>query len=142
MIGLDFWSTTITMIMGGVSGFLIYYHFSKIVLISIKHIKPSAKKYLPQNIQKSISAFLQKRREKKKKRKLFTRRNRMLVKFGNNYGMLSLIVLTPILVSLILGAFLLRKYYGHRPEAVPLMILSIVVEGFMLVAGYWYLVVS
>jgi len=64
----------------------------------------------------------------------------MLVKMGKNYGMYSIIILTPILVSLILGAFLLRKYYSDRREAVPLMIISIVVEGAVLIVGYWYLV--
>ncbi len=64
----------------------------------------------------------------------------MIVKLGKNYGMYTIIIFTPILISLVLGAFLLRKYYSHRPEAVPLMIVSIIVEGAILVVGYWYMV--
>jgi len=64
----------------------------------------------------------------------------MIVKMGKNYGMYSIIILTPILVSLVLGAFLLRKYYSDRREAVPLMIISIIVEGAILIVGYWYII--
>jgi len=53
--------------------------------------------------------------------------------------MYSIIIFTPILISLILGAFLLRKYYSNRSEAVPLMIVSIIVEGAILITGYWYI---
>jgi hypothetical protein len=63
----------------------------------------------------------------------------MLVKLGKNYGMYTIIVFTPILISLILGAFLLRRYYDDRREAVPLMIVSIILEGSILIAGYWYI---
>jgi len=40
MIGLDYWGTMISMILGGVIGFLVYYHFSKIVILSTKHLTP------------------------------------------------------------------------------------------------------
>jgi len=52
--------------------------------------------------------------------------------------MMTFILLTLILISLILGAFLLLKYYPNRKEAIPLMIVSTAVEGLLLCAGYWY----
>ena len=139
MIGLDFWGTAITMIAGGVIGFLIYYHISKIVIISSRHIKPMARKVLPLQISNQYRRFRDKRRLRRRNKRKFTWRNRMLVKLGKNYGMYAIIVFTPILISLILGAFLLRRYYNDRREAVPLMIISIIVEGALLVVGYWYL---
>lgn len=138
-IGLDFWGTMITMICGGIAGFLIYYYFSSILIISSKHLKPRIKKFLPKSTLYRYRKYRERRREKRKNKRKFTRRNRLMVKFGKEYGMTSLILLTPILVSLILGAFLLRRYYNNRPEAIPLMILSITVEGALLVIGYWYL---
>ncbi|MBT7622439.1 MAG: hypothetical protein HN593_08420 [Lentimicrobiaceae bacterium] len=139
IIGLDFWTTLITMISGGIMGFLIYYHFSKIIIISTKHINPKLKKVLPKGFIEYYQKYNARRKIKRQNKKLFTRRARMMVKFGNNYGMITLIVLTPVLVSLILGAFLLRRYYSHRPEAVPLMILAIIIEGCLLVIGYWHI---
>ncbi|PKP30103.1 MAG: hypothetical protein CVT99_14600 [Bacteroidetes bacterium HGW-Bacteroidetes-16] len=52
----------------------------------------------------------QKKNQKKNKRK-FTRKNRSLVEMSHRYGMMTIILLNPILISLILGAFLLRIYY-------------------------------
>ena len=140
IIGLDVWGTSISMIIGGVIGFLFYYHFSKILLLSTKHIKPVGRKILPDQIQNHYRVYRKKRTLRRKNRKRFSWRNRMIVKLGKNYGMYFIIIFTPILISLVLGAFLLRKYYAHRPEAVPLMVVSIIVEGAILVVGYWYMV--
>ena len=76
---------------------------------------------------------------KKSKRKKFTRRNRLIVRLTSKYGLYTLVFLTPVLISLILGAFLLRKYYPNRKEAIPLMVVAIVTEGILLCVGYWYL---
>ncbi len=140
LIGLDLVSTLISMITGGVVGFLIYYHFSRIVIVSTQHIKPIARRIVPDQLQDSYRGYREKRTIRRKNRKRFSWRNRMIVKMGKNYGMYTIIILTPILVSLILGAFLLRKYYSHRPEAVPLMIASIIIEGAILICSYWYMV--
>lgn len=137
-IGLDFWSTLITMVIGGVLGFLVYYYFSNILILSSKHLKPKLKKLLPESAIISYRNYIEKRKAKRKKKRKFTRRNRFMVKFGREYGMISLILLTPVLVSLVLGAFLLRRYYNNNPLALPLMLLSIVVEGTILVVIYYY----
>lgn len=140
LIGLDIWSTMISMIVGGVVGFLFYYHFSKIIIISTQYIKPIARKILPDNLQNHYRNYRERRQIRRKKRRRFSWKNRMIVKIGKNYGLYFIIILTPVLISLVLGAFLLRKYYSHRREAVPLMIISIVVEGAALIVGYWYMV--
>ena len=139
MIGLDIWSTAISMIGGGVIGFLIYYHISKIVIISTRHLKPLANVVLPSSLRIYYDTYRQKQKQKRENKKIFTKRNRRIVKLGNKYGMYTIIFFTPILISLILGAFLLRRYYGDRREAVPLMIVAIIVEGTILVIGYWYM---
>ncbi len=140
LIGLDLISTLISMITGGVIGFMVYYHFSKLVIIATANVKPIARKVVPNYFQDKYRVHREKRTIRRKNRKRFSWKNRMLVKMGKNYGMYSIIILTPILVSLVLGAFLLRKYYSHRPEAIPLMIISIIVEGAILICGYWYMV--
>ncbi len=139
MIGLDFWGTMGAMITGGVLGFLIYYHFSKIVLVSTKRLTPLIVAIVPHHLRKHYSNYHHKRKLRRKNKKKFTKRNRRLVKLGRNYGMYTIIIFTPILISLVLGAFLLRKYYGDRSEAVPLMIASIIIEGSILIAGYWHI---
>ncbi len=139
MIGLGYLDTVVTMTIGGVIGFLIYYHFSKIVIVSTKHLKPFTTYVVPYHLRKRYNNYTDKRRLRKKNKKVFTRRNRFLVKVARHYGMYTIILLTPILISLILGAFLLRKYYGNKREAVPLMLVSIIVEGIIIISGYWYI---
>ncbi len=140
MIGADFWTTTLTMIPGGIAGFLIYYHFSKILLLTDMHIKPRIKSVIPHKILIQYQQFKKKRKLRRRNKRKFTRKNRALVRLSNKYGMYTIIILTPILISLVLGAFLLRKYYPNRKEAIPLMIVSIAVEGLLLCVGYWYFV--
>lgn len=140
MIGIDIWGTSIAMISGGIIGFLVYYHISKILLVSTRILKPLVVEVVPISFQNSFSSYKEKRRIKRKAKRKFTWKNRALVKLGRNYGMYIIIIFTPILISLILGAFLMRKYYSNRREGVPLMILSIIIEGILLVAGYWYIV--
>ena len=139
MIGLDIWGTAIVMISGGIVGFLIYYHISRIIIISTRHLKPFAKIVLPFHLQNHYNNYKHRQKLRRKNKKIFTRKYRLLVKVGRTYGMYTIIIFTPILISLILGAFLLRKYYGDRREAVPLMLVSIIVEGALLVIGYWYM---
>ena len=139
MIGVDLWTTMLVMIPGGVLGFFLFYYFSKILLLTHLHIKPLLRAALPDFLLRSYRVIRQKRRMKKSKRKKFTRRNRLIVRLTAKYGLYTLVFLTPVLISLILGAFLLRKYYPNRKEAIPLMVVAIVTEGILLCVGYWYL---
>ncbi len=138
-IDLDFWSTMFTMIIGGILGFLLFYYFSNIIILSSNHIKPRIKKVLPEYVQKKYRNYCDRRFEKRKNRRKFTRRNRFLVKFSSEYGMTSLVLLTPILISIPMGEFLIRRYYRKRSIAIPMGLLAIIVEGVILVTGYWHL---
>lgn len=51
---------------------------------------------------------------KRKTRKKFTRRNRRLVKFKSKYGLYGIVFLTPVLLSIPIGTFLVTKYYRYN----------------------------
>ena len=53
--------------------------------------------------------------------------------------MWGIIISSPIILSIPLGAFLVRKYYGHRSIAVPAMILTIIFEGLIINTLFWLL---
>ncbi len=138
LIKLDLVSTVVTMLTGGVLAFLAYYHMARLLFLFGKVMKPVVAKVLPASWNKKYVNWLIRRREKRKHKKKFTRRNRFIVKFKRHYGMYGIIFLTPWLLSLILGAFLLRKYYSHRKEALPMAILMIVLQGLLLnFLFYW-----
>jgi hypothetical protein len=54
-----------------------------------------------------------------------TKRKRLLVKLRNRYGFVGIIIATPVLLSIPLGAFLLNRYYSRKKHVFAYMVLSI-----------------
>ncbi len=138
LIKLDFTTSVITMISGGVISFIIYYNLARLLFLLGKILQPIVAKMLPLSWNRNYAEWLLRRQEKRKHKKKFTRRNRFIVKFKRNYGMYGIILLTPWLLSLVFGAVLLRKYYSNRKEALPIALAAIVAEGLLLnFLFYW-----
>lgn len=53
-------------------------------------------------------------RRKKKPKKIFTKRNRRIIRFKTKYGLPGIVLLTHILLSIPIGVFLVTKYYGSK----------------------------
>jgi hypothetical protein len=49
-----------------------------------------------------------------KKKKAFTKRNRRFVNIKVKYGLIGIVILSPVILSIPLGSFLTVKYYGAR----------------------------
>jgi len=49
--------------------------------------------------------------EKQEKKKIFTRRNRRIVKIKQKYGLIGIAFTTPLLLSIPVGVFLVVRYY-------------------------------
>jgi hypothetical protein len=136
-IGMKFWETFFSLIAGGSLAFSVYYYFTDLVLIYSRHFSPYFIKIIPQSWQRSAKRRKVLRRIKRRNRKKFTWRTKFVVKLRRGYGMWGIILLTPVLLSLPIGAFLLRKYYRQNKMSFPYMIASIVIEGFVLCVAYW-----
>lgn len=50
----------------------------------------------------------------KKKRLVFTPANRRFIKIKRKYGLWGIVILSPVILSIPVGAFLAAKYYGVR----------------------------
>ena len=136
-IGMDFWLVYISLITGGVLAFVVYYYLTDIWLFYASYLWPTLAKIIPVKWQWAYLRRKVKKRIKRRCRKKFTRKNKMVIKFRRQYGMWGIILLTPVLISLPIGAFLLRKYYREIRMSLPYMLISIVVEGFILCVIYW-----
>jgi hypothetical protein len=64
----------------------------------------------------------------------FTRKNKLIVKMRRLYGMWGLLILSPIILSIPVGALLGNKYFRHNRHFIPYMLLSIVIWGILSVA--------
>jgi hypothetical protein len=96
VMGMSFTETLIYTNIGGVLGTLIFVYFSHL-LIQIWN------KYWPEKLTL-----------RRKTRKFFTKRNRRFVKIKSNYGLIGIVLLSPVILSIPVGSFLTVKYYGNR----------------------------
>lgn len=137
-LGLSFIETTLSVLAGGVFGFFVFYYITDIFLVYVRHLKPVVVKVTPHKTRLHYRNWQIKRKRKAKGKKVFTRRNKFFVRARSAYGMWGIIILTPFVLSIPIGAFLLRKYYGHRKEAIPAAVLAFIVEGILICSVSWF----
>lgn len=136
LIGLQPVETAISMVSGGLLGFVFFYYISYFIIISTRYLKPVADRVAPGSLKNKYNRWREKRNTRLQNRSLFNRRNRMMVRI-RTLGMWAIIITTPFLLSIPLGAFLLRKYYGHRRGKVWFALVTIAAEGILLCWLIW-----
>ena len=139
IIGLGFFETLFIVWAGGIFGFFAFYYISNILILSARILKPIIINHLPESVLNHLHSWKQKRAIKKKSRKKFSKRNKLVVKTRKKYGLWGICLLTPVLLSIPLGAFLLRKYYQTDRKAIPIMVLTIIMEGVIINVISWYI---
>jgi len=125
LIGLNYYQALFSVLIGGIGGFLFFYYLSHRVIISFENIKPRLCILVPRFLKTRFRAYCSKV-EQKKSVSLFSRKSRFIAKIRSSYGFWGIIIATPFLLTIPVGAFLANKYYSKRPQTVPFMILSIV----------------
>jgi MFS family permease len=120
--GAAFYQTVIGAIIGGCSGITIY-------LYSLDYLLSTYKKHLQNKRHHEITAATV------KKKPIFTKRNRMIVRLMQRYGLNGIAVLTPLL-SLPLGVFIAGrindKFIQNRKKVLVYLCVSMVIWAFIL----------
>ncbi len=104
--GFTFLETVFITTVGGMCGVLFFYYAGGWAMMK-------------------ISAMLQKFGNNAAAKKVFTRRNRMIVNVKLNFGLIGLALLTPFLLSIPIGAVLAARFYQGNPYVVPVLFVSI-----------------
>ena len=91
---MSFAETMLYTNVGGILGVFFFTYFSKTLI------------YLADKILS---------KKTQKKHKLFNKRNRRIVNIKAKYGLPGIVILSPILLSIPIGSFLIAKYYGAKP---------------------------
>jgi hypothetical protein len=125
IIGLNYQQALISVLIGGIGGFLFFYYLSKHITVLFQKLKPKICHMVPSLIKTRYQIFCDKLTVQKPK-KFFSKKSRFVVKVRTTYGFWGIIIATPFILTIPLGAFLANKYYAKRPQTVPYMILSIV----------------
>lgn len=93
---MTFFETILYTNIGGVIGIIIFAFLSKGLLGIIDFLWPK------------------KSDDSRKSKKTFIRKNRLLISLKNKYGLPGIVILSPVLLSIPVGVFLVTKYFGHR----------------------------
>jgi len=65
-----------------------------------------------------------KRTFRKKRKKIFTKKNRRIVSVKQSYGLIGIALITPLLLSIPVGAFLMVRYYPRSKYKIAALIAS------------------
>lgn len=78
---------------------------------------------------------------KPKKKKLFNKRNRLITKIKSKYGLVGIAVLTPLILSVPVGALLASYYFPRAQKTLPVFFACIVIWSLIL-TSVWSLFVG
>ncbi len=91
---------------GGLIGIVFFSYFWDFVIqLWEKYVSPYIRKLL--SLKGPILS--------KRKKKIFTKRNRRIINIRTKYGLLGIAFATPILLSIPVGAFLIVRFFGKKP---------------------------
>lgn len=114
--GYSYLFTVFILIIGGALGIIVFTFFSEWVNSLInKIIKPKISK------------------------KVFTRKNRFIVKVKSKYGLWGIAFLSPIVFSLPIGCFLASRFYNSPKKIITTMMIAVTFWAFVLplIKVYW-----
>ena len=137
LLKLSLVETIITMVSGGIFSFIVFYYLTNILIVTTRYFKPYAIKIAPNKWLDQYEIRKQKRAIKRKHRKKFTRRNKLIIKIRRTYGFWGIIITMPIFLSIPLGAFLMHKYFRYKKGAVLYSLIAIAAEGIILCFLYY-----
>ncbi|NWJ49880.1 MAG: hypothetical protein HXX14_03355 [Bacteroidetes bacterium] len=126
-MGFSYSQTLVFTAVGGVAGVWFFYHLSHIIIaIYHRYYTNRFKPYL-----QSIS-FFKKLFSVHSTKRIFSKRSRRIAIIRSQYGLLGIIVLTPIFLSIPIGTFLAITYYSKHQHLLAYLAASVVCWTFVL----------
>jgi hypothetical protein len=122
--GFNFLETTVFTSIGGILGVLFFYYLSKWIIQKYYRYCPTIVSYFAGEEAKQRLIDSQCGKKSKKK---FTKKNKFLIKIRKRYGYFGIILLTPVLLSIPIGAFIAQKYYSKNKKILVYLSLSITI---------------
>ena len=126
-LGLSFFETYFACVSGGIVGASFFY-FSGGYFIQRAEKK---RKHLESEHSKQVLYL--------KKKKTFSRMNKLIVKTKNSIGIVGISFWAPFFLSIPVGSIIVAKFYGHNKKAYPLIVIGMFINAFV-TTGLAYLI--
>lgn len=122
----SFFETILWINMGGLAGIYFFAYLSK-----------GLNRWIESMVHRwqSRGAVLSK---EKKNKKIFTKRNRRIVRIKQRYGLIGIAASTPFLLSIPVGVFLVVRYYPRNRERYLWLVASNLVWSFIYTSFYMF----
>lgn len=133
---LNEWETIFFMEAGGILGFLFFYYFFGFLFKELKIMWPTVYRFTPVLFKVRFEMWRKRRKIQKLNARKFTKRNKLIIRMRKRYGMWGLVILSPVILSIPVGALLGNKYFRHDHHFIPYMLISIVIWGIVSVAFF------
>lgn len=134
--GFNYFQTVIFTTLGGIAGIFFFYYLSRWMIGLYFKICPLVITYFGGEEAKQA---LKESQCRKPNRKKFTRKNKTIVNIRGKYGLIGIILLTPVLLSIPIGAFLAQKYYSKKSHILVYLSLSVIMWSFFISSLYFFL---
>ena len=106
--GFSFAQTILITSIGGMTGISFFYFFGRWAIEKLESVRRGSRVYtFPEG-----------------QRKIFTKRNRRIVKFKWSFGLIGLVIVTPAILSIPIGCVVAAKFYRHNPLTYPMLLVS------------------
>ncbi|MFC2111153.1 hypothetical protein ACFLQ5_01735 [Bacteroidota bacterium] len=129
LYGFTYMQTVITTAIGGIVGVFVFVSFSGWFLNKYKKFSETIYNLFSIPF---MSDTVNSHAKVKSKKRVFTMKNKLLAKMKINFGYLGLIAFTPVFLSIPLGAFLIKRYYGKEKNTLIYLTVSVVFWSFVL----------
>jgi len=116
---LAYWQVCLLCIIGGMGGVLVFSYFTVPIFNFIDWVKKKIFQH------------------KLKPRKVFTKRNRLIVKIWRGYGLFGIAALTPVLISIPIGTIVACHLERRRTKVFLYLFISIVTWSLLLNSVYY-----
>ncbi len=85
IIGLNYQQALISVLIGGIGGFLFFYYLSKRLITAFEIVKPRICRYIPEFVKVRFHVFCT-RMSLNKPSKIFSKKSRFIAKVKSSYG--------------------------------------------------------
>jgi len=127
--GFNYFQTAGITAVGGILGILFFFFLSRWIISKYYQYCPIVFSYFSGEKVEQAKKILNCQDVPKKR---FTRKNRLIINIRKKYGFLGIIMLTPVLLSIPIGAFLAQKYYSKKNNVLVYMSISVVLWSFFI----------